>query len=336
VRLRKEGRSWGEIETETGVNSRTCRHWVSIQVEEGRTTKKQRGGNHNAVYSDELKQRIIEKQESDAALRLCDLAKGINDELHVTSPSLTTIWRIIHEVGFTTKKLEQYATDRNTLQTKQKRAKWCTDIGSTLQSDTCIFIDETPFSFCIMRSRGRSRKGQRALGVVPAIRGRNHTVIAAISPTHGLIHYEIKITEPDQQFLNKKSKKKVKTAPRGVDRERFRQFLINLLALPLFHTSTRFKIILNNARIHKGDIVDDIFQSGHELQFLPPWSPELNPIEYIFGKWKMDYRIHYPATEQQVDPAIQESAKSITPAQCKHCFEHTQSLYATCVAMEDL
>lgn len=336
VRLRAAGRSWQHIEDETGVASSTARHWARIHEQEGRTSKRQRGGNHKSVISDEVKQHIIATQDGDAALRLSDLAHSVESELHTTPPSLKSIARILHDDHFTTKNMQQYATDRNSTATKQKRVRWCTDVGPTLRAGSTTFIDETPFSFCIMRTRGRSRQGQPALGVVPAIRGRNHTVIAAISRTRGLLHYEIKITEPEQQFLQKRSRKKVRTAPRGVDRDRFREFLIHLFALPTLNASTRFTILLDNARIHKGDIEETIFQAGHVQQFLPPWSPELNPIEYIFAKWKLAYRVHYPATYDAVDPAIRESAQSIMPADCQRCFAHTQSLYPACVAMEDL
>jgi hypothetical protein len=50
----------------------------------------------------------------------------------------------------------------------------------------------------------------------------------------------------------------------------------------------------------------------------------------------MAYRSLYPATEEAVDAAIQQSKLSITPADCMHAFEHTRKLYAACLAMEDL
>lgn len=83
--------------------------------------------------------------------------------------------------------------------------------------------------------------------------------------------------------------------------------------------------ICDNARIHKGDIDEVIFQAGHQQLFLPPYSPELNRIEYIFSKWKLAYRMLFPATEEEVDDAIRKSATSITPKDCLHDFEHTRT-----------
>lgn len=182
------------------------------------------------------------------------------------------------------------------------------------------------------------------------------TVIAAISPTYGLIYYEIKVTEQEEVFISRrKGSKKKKTGPKGVNREVFRSFLINLFARPPFATSpsssssssfdslssipvpsTPLTLLFDNVRMHLGDIADTIFQTGHVQQLLPAWSPALNPIEYVFSKWKLAYRALHAESEAAVDEAIRQAATTITPINCLHYFKHTQSLYAKCVDMYDL
>ena len=71
-------------------------------------------------------------------------------------------------------------------------------------------------------------------------------------------------------------------------------------------------------------------------QLLPAWSPELNPIEYAFSKWKMRYRALHADSESEVDEAIQQAATSITPQDCMRYFDHTRELYAKCSALEDI
>jgi transposase len=333
VRARESGLSWPRVAELSGVPRSTARHIVQQAHTEGRTHKRHKGGAHHTVYSSAERATAVSAQESDAVLRLCDLQQRV-EEAHAHTPALSTIHRWLVKAGYTTKNTQQYANERNTDSTKAKRAAWCRDVGPLLRADTAVFIDETPFSFTLMRTRGRSRRGQPALGVVPAIRGKNHTVIAAISPTRGLIHYEIKCPEPDFTFASKrKGAKKLKTAPKGVTRDRFREFLIHLF--PKLG-NTHHTLVFDNARIHTGDIDETIFQAGHDQQRLPPWSCELNPIEYMFAEWKLAYRVLYPVSEQEVDEAIHQSAKSITPPQCNKSFEHTQSLYAQCIAREDL
>jgi hypothetical protein len=255
---------------------------VKEREAEGRETQKSRVGSHHVVYSDAVRDAVVSRQESDAALRLRDLQHAALPATH----SLSTVHNMLREAGFTTKHMQPYANDRNTAATKEKRQKWVLEQSSKLKAETAVFIDESPFSMTLMRGRGRSRKGVPALGVVPAIRGKNHSVIAAISPALGLLHCEIKVSEPEEEFINKRSKKKKKkkkTGPRGVTREIFRTFLAHLFATAAFaNASTPFVLCFDNARIHKGDIEDTIFQAGHVQVPLPAWSPELNPIEYIF------------------------------------------------------
>ena len=79
-----------------------------------------------------------------------------------------------------------------------------------------------------------------------------------------------------------------------------------------------------------------IFQAGHELIYIPPWSPELNPIENIFSIWKSAFKKLEKKTEQQVDEAIKTAATEITQRDCESCFNHSQTLYAKCIRMEDI
>lgn len=339
VRMRERGDSWAQIESVTAVPHSTAQNILRLHRTEGRTAKKHKGGNNKAVISDAVKRCITALQTADATLRLQDIANLIDSAFFGGASSLNTVWRVLHDAGFTTKALSAHAAPRNTLKVKEKRRDWCRDVGSTLTAATAIFIDESPFSFCITRTRGRSPKGQEAVTTTPAIRGKNHTVIAALSPTHGLVHYEIKVTEPDTEFISKrKGSKKKKTRPKGVTRETFRSFLIHhmLAKAPFANSSTHFTLLFDNAKIHLGDIADTIFQAGYVQQLLPSYSPALNPIEYAFSKWKLAYRALHPDSEQAVDDAIHRTAPSITPANCQQWFVHTQSLYAKCLAMEDL
>jgi transposase len=235
--------------------------------------------------------------------------------------------------------MQPYATKRSAAETKEKRKKWVEGVGSKLTADSAVFVDESPFSMTLMRGCGRSRKGQPAIGVIPAIRGKNHSVIAAISPTAGLLLFHIHVTQPDEELISKrKGSKKRKTGPKGVTRDVFREFIIHLLAQPFFHEAGRQRAVLyDNARIHLGDMSDVIFSAGHTAQPLATWSPELNPIEYAFSTWKFHYRVHYPPDEESVDPAaIRESAASVTPERCQHGFKHTQDMYAACRRLEEL
>jgi transposase len=338
VQWRSTGLCWPAVAFLAGVPESSARGIVQVALEQGRTSKKQRGGNHNPVISDALKQLVCDLQAADNTLRLQDISNLIDAATLAPPPALSSIWNILQAAGFSTKQLNPHAAARNTLVMKEKRKEWVESVGASLQVDSAIFIDESPFNFCIVRGRGRNLKGQPAVTITPQIRGKNHSVIAAISPSLGLIHFEIKLTEPEEAFISKrKGSKKKKTGPKGVTRDVFRNFLIHLFATPPFQSaSAPFTLLFDNAAIHKGDIADTIFQAGHVQQLLPAWSPELNPIEYAFSKWKLRFRALHADSEGAVDEAIKQAASSLTPADCKGYFEHTRTLYDKCSALEDI
>ena len=48
---------------------------------------------------------------------------------------------------------------------------------------------------------------------------------------------------------------------------------------------------MDNVAFHKtGDVQNFLIGEGHELVFLPPYSPFLNPIEHTFSTWKAHIR----------------------------------------------
>jgi hypothetical protein len=333
------------------INRNTVNTCIKKYKKTNQITKRHKGGNKKKdTVSDGIKKYIIELQNKDSTMRLLDIQNTIHDNsppLSPPPPSINTIWRILRAAGFRTHQLQNLPVARNTLVTKENRKKWVEEVGSKLIPNNCIFIDESPFSFCITRTRGRSIKNTPATTTVPQIKGKNHTLIAAISPTFGLLYYEIKLTEPDIIFKRKKSKKKIKTAPKGVNRDIFRSFLINLFqklhsssssssASSSSSSSIPFQFLYDNCRIHKGDIEDLVHQTGYDYIYLPAWSPVLNPIEYCFSKWKFVYRRLKPKTENEVDEAIKKSALDISPSDCMNWFNHCKSLYKNCIDMKDM
>jgi transposase len=336
-----------DISKQLKINYNTVKSNILRYKKNNQINKKHKGGNHKTIISDTVKKIICDTQDNNNSIRYNDIIKIINKKRQ-PAPSFSSVHRVLKENNFTTKQLYQIPKARNSIEIKDKRKEWCINTGPTLHSHNTIFIDESPFCFCITRTRGRSRKGVKAVSIVPQIRGKNHTLIAAISPTHGIIHYQIKVSEREEEFISKrKGSKKVKTKPKGVTRDVFRNFILTLLDNPIFHSPSSsssssssspitYHFIYDNAQIHKGDIDEVIFSSGHTAVPLPPYSPALNPIEYAFSKWKLIYRSLPHSTDSLVDKSIKQASKQITSTDCLHWFEHTQTLYKNCVDMKDM
>ena len=126
-----------------------------------------------------------------------------------------------------------------------------------------VYVDETGLNLHLSRSRGRAEAGHRAARVVCGQRGRNMTVILAISDRVGAVYHEI--------------------VWGGVDRERFRVFLENLVVVLGEEDAV---LIMDNAPAHgRAEMLET-----HQVKKLAPYSPFLNPIENCFSVFKADLK----------------------------------------------
>lgn len=87
-------------------------------------------------------------------------------------------------------------------------------------------------------------------------------------------------------------------------------------------------VILDNLATHKIHGVREAIQArGARLLYLPPYSPDFNPIEPMWSKVKQVLRSHAPSNEEQLLLAAQAAFQSISPADCRGFFFCSQ--YAT-------
>lgn len=73
-------------------------------------------------------------------------------------------------------------------------------------------------------------------------------------------------------------------------------------------------VVMDNLSSHKGqDIRERIELAGAEVLFLPPYSPDMNPIEKAWSKLKQFLRAAKARTEEQLQEALAEALNAITP-----------------------
>lgn len=98
--------------------------------------------------------------------------------------------------------------------------------------------------------------------------------------------------------------------PKAMDEKRWRQFVMKYLlkALP----PNRI-VLLDNLNIHQDKkVLNEIRKAGHAVMFTPPYSPEGNPIEYMFSKLKTFVRKQCPKSAQSLRNAIDNGLATIT------------------------
>lgn len=119
-----------------------------------------------------------------------------------------------------------------------------------------IFIDESGCNVAMALNYGRAVRGERVLDSKPLRCGQNFSVVGAVRADRVLCH---------QTFLG------------PIDTERFVYFLRKRLCPRLYPGDI---VVLDNLRQHHASIVRELIEAeGAELMFLPPYSPDLSPIE---------------------------------------------------------
>ncbi|KAG1049283.1 hypothetical protein G6F43_008382 [Rhizopus delemar] len=155
----------------------------------------------------------------------------------------------------------------------------------------CVFLDEAGFDVNMRRSRGWAQRGKPAIEETTSARGVSHTVIGAIS-AYGVVN--VSLREPGnvkkRRVVGAKKRKAPEgvaaAIPKGTTTGHFVQFISDTLdIMDEFPNLKGFHIVMDNALIHHHYVVDPIItQRGYIPVYLPPYSPELNPIEMF---WKV-------------------------------------------------
>lgn len=86
-------------------------------------------------------------------------------------------------------------------------------------------------------------------------------------------------------------------------------------------------IIMDNVSTHQVKAVSELFaKAGHDFFYLPPYSPDYNPIELMWSKVKTILRILEARSYDELLDAMKEALKCITKENCSGYFKHCGSL----------
>ena len=169
-----------------------------------------------------------------------------------------------------------------------------------------MFVDDSGFNLNLRRSKARSKRGKKAPVVIPAVRGRNMTLIIAANCEE--VIYQKVISDST------------------CNSDVFKLFLQELFAIIESRNDLHNSwVVMDNARIHKVEAVQNVCnQFGCSLQFLSPYSYMLNPVENAFSKIKNVVRNRLSATNpsERLDEIIYSGTLSITREDLNGYFEH--------------
>jgi len=164
---------------------------------------------------------------------------------------------------------------------------------------TSVFVDESGIHLAFTRLYARSVDGERAVDSTPRDAGKNISLIGALS-LEGLIASM--------------------TLPGSVDTTAFLAYVSEVLIPQLWQGAI---VVLDNLRVHHAACIRAAIEAvGAKLIFLPPYSPDLSPIELCWSKLKQFLRSRKARTSDALDQAMTDVMSYITQDDAWGWFNH--------------
>ena len=164
-----------------------------------------------------------------------------------------------------------------------------------------MFVDESGASKALHPRYGYAPRGQRCHGQAPRNRGRNTSILAAMSH-QGLVG--------------------TMTVEGSTNTEVFLTYLDRVLCPALRPGQV---VVLDNLSVHKNAAVQaKIEAAGCRLLFLPAYRPDFNPIEHAFAKLKQHLRKAKARTQETLEAAIAAGLATITAQDARGWFKHCE------------
>jgi transposase len=160
-----------------------------------------------------------------------------------------------------------------------------------------VFIDETWASTAMARTHGRAPRGERLRMGVPFGHWKTTTFVAGLT-TRGLVAPWV--------------------LDGAINQDAFETYVTQVLVPELRPGDI---VVMDNLSSHKGPKARAMIEAaGAQLLYLPPYSPDLNPIEMAFAKLKALLRKAAERTVADLWDALGQLLDSITPQECANYF----------------
>ncbi len=212
--------------------------------------------------------------------------------------SIPTMCRVLQKLKLTRKKKTLHASEAESERVQNLRREYWTTIGEVKLSDL-VFIDETGVKGAMTRRYARAKRGKRAYNSSPFDRGRNVTLIGAMTCSEVLASFHFSGWTNQETFL---------------------VYVRELLAPQLGAGAC---VVMDNLPAHKATEVREAIESvGAKVIFLSPYSPDFNPIENCWSKVKEFLRSREARTPEELDKAITEALENVTEKDLISWFTH--------------
>jgi len=288
------GMSRNEAAEVFGVAISTAVKWMQRLRDTGSWEAKPRGGGTSPLEQHKERILAVVKERPDATL------KEIKVELRKQRihTSQTALWRFLERHDITRKKKSLRATEQKRKDVARARRKWIREQG-LLDPAKLVFIDETSVNTNMVRLYGRAPCGVRLIDHVPFGQWETLTFVSALR--HDGMVAPMLIEGP-------------------MNGELFLAYVEQCLAPTLKPGDI---VVMDNLGSHKvAGVVEAIEAAGATLRYLPQYSPDLNPIEMPFSKFKAYLRKLAQRTIPGIRRGIRSFLSSLGGPECENYLRH--------------
>lgn len=179
-----------------------------------------------------------------------------------------------------------------------ERKKWKVRLAG-IDPDRLVFLDETWVREGMMRLRGRAPRGRRLIDKMPFKHWKTTTYLAGLRLS-GIVAPVV--------------------LEGAINGEMFAEYVRKMLVPTLRRGDI---VVMDNLSSHKvAGIREMIRAAGAEVLYIPPYSPELNPIENVLAKMKAHLRRLRPRTRRRLRRELGRFPDSLARSEIAACFRH--------------
>ncbi|KAG1163202.1 hypothetical protein G6F37_001443 [Rhizopus arrhizus] len=323
-----------------GIHIHTAQKWAEqYERDPNSIFEKRRKTGRPRILNEEHKKAILECIDKNPSIVLDDVMKHLKQVFTELKVSKSTLFGFVKKhCNLSLKKARFQPIDRNSEEKIQERLDWIrkwekTDMNFTTN---CVFLDESAFHINLKRSIAWSKKVSPAVVTVPKTRAKTTTILGAIS-AQGLIKCSLRLPQPPP---NKKRKRGegVGYVSKGTVTGHYISFLkATMDEMGRYPHMKGHYLVMDNAPIHTlVDIAKYVKSHGYRCVYLPPYSPELNPIEQFWSVAKSKVKRNKLLGTETLMTRISEASNSLRLSDFKGFVWHSHKCLDKCRNREQL
>src|SRR6516162_4892243 len=211
--------------------------------------------------------------------------------------SRSAVWHCFDRRDISFKKT-LYAAEQKRAEVARERRRWMRRQGM-FDPAQLVFIDESWTNTSMVRLRGRCPRGERLIGYAPLGYWKTITFVAGLRVRAMVAPFVVEGAMNGPMFL---------------------AYVKQCLAPTLRRGDI---VIMDNVPVHKVAGVKEAIEAvGARLLYLPPYSPDLNPIELAISKVKADLRKACERTIPRLSRRIGRIVADFSAKECRNFFRH--------------